>query len=71
MNILLDFMGGALSLGQQLLTCWWAGNFTPVTANPGVWWRLRRLAACLQVAMLAAVCMPQPLFEKRAWVYCL
>jgi hypothetical protein len=34
LNILLDFMGGALSLGQQLLTCWWAGNWTPVTANP-------------------------------------
>jgi hypothetical protein len=34
LNILLDFMGGALSLGQQLLTCWWAGNWAPVTANP-------------------------------------
>jgi hypothetical protein len=34
LNILLDFMGGALSLGQQLLTCWWAGNWAPVRANP-------------------------------------
>ena len=34
LNILLDFMGGALSMGQQLLTCWWAGNWAPVTANP-------------------------------------
>ncbi|GBF98273.1 cystinosin-like [Raphidocelis subcapitata] len=34
LNILLDFTGGALSLGQQLLTAWWAGNWAPVTANP-------------------------------------
>jgi hypothetical protein len=34
LNILLDFTGGALSLGQQLLSCWWAGNWAPVTANP-------------------------------------
>jgi len=34
LNILLDWMGGVLSLLQQLVTCWQAGNWGAVTANP-------------------------------------
>ena len=34
LNVLLDLLGGALSLGQQLLTCWYARSLAPITANP-------------------------------------
>jgi hypothetical protein len=33
LNILLDFLGGTLSLGQQLLTCWWTGNWWAAGAS--------------------------------------
>jgi cystinosin len=34
LNILLDFMGGILSMVQQLVTCWRAGNWAAITSNP-------------------------------------
>ncbi|GBF94099.1 hypothetical protein Rsub_07086 [Raphidocelis subcapitata] len=34
LTILLDFVGGILSLGQQFVTCYWTGNWGPLASNP-------------------------------------